>query len=99
MSVTVETQHKCIVNGRRLSLCGPLEAALSYGNPTPKGKGLYKPERVILATGEPGTEIIQLHSGEFVGKGVALNFCPFCGEEIKTWKAPDSAVKVSEIEN
>ncbi|WP_274713300.1 hypothetical protein [Xenorhabdus bovienii] len=37
-----------------------------------------------MKTREPGTDIVQLHSGEFVGSGVMLNYCPFCGQDIDT---------------
>lgn len=96
MTKTVEVRAVCQVEGRRLSPCGPLEKALTPAMPSAKAKGLFMPQRVILATGQPGTDIVQLHSGGYVGRGVALNFCPFCGTSIKTWEAPDSAVKVND---
>ncbi|MDE9485753.1 hypothetical protein [Xenorhabdus bovienii] len=37
-----------------------------------------------MLTGKPGTDIVQLHSGGFVGAGVMLNYCPFCGQDIDT---------------
>ncbi|PQQ32801.1 hypothetical protein C6H64_01475 [Photorhabdus luminescens] len=37
-----------------------------------------------VVNGEPGTDIVQLHSGEFVGTGVMVNYCPFCGQDIDT---------------
>lgn len=77
--------NKCELHGKRISRCDHLAKATEYGNPTLKSKGLFIPERVNINTGEPGTDIAQLHSGEYVGPGVAMNFCPFCGESLKTW--------------
>lgn len=80
------TNSKCHVKGKDISPCDPLSKALSGSSPTPKGKGLFLPYRVNVRTGEKGTDVVQLHSGEYVGRGVALNFCPFCGVSIKTWE-------------
>lgn len=75
----------CVVNGRQLSPCETLSNALEYGNPRTKSKGFFLPERVNINTGERGISIVQLHSGDYVGRGVALHFCPFCGTNIETW--------------
>lgn len=79
---------KCEVQGDKITPCHTLGKALEYGNPAARSKGLFIPERVNINTGEPGTDIAQLHSGGYVGRGVALNYCPFCGEKISTWEAP-----------
>lgn len=86
---------KCLVNGKHLTPCKPLMKSLMGRNPTGRSMGLFMPSRVNLTTHEPGTDIVQLHSGEYLGRGIALNYCPFCGTEIRTWEAPDSAVKVN----
>ncbi|WP_340608298.1 hypothetical protein [Xenorhabdus bharatensis] len=75
---------KCKKNENKLTTCNGLTKALQFGTPTKKSKGLYLPMRINVLTGKPGTDIVQLHSGEFVGSGVMLNFCPFCGEDIDT---------------
>ncbi|EOG8296004.1 ead/Ea22-like family protein [Salmonella enterica subsp. enterica serovar Bredeney] len=80
------SESKCRVNGKHLEICDVLSNALSGSSPTAKSKGLFLPYRVNIKTGEKGTDIVQLHSGKFVGSGVALNFCPFCGESLKTWE-------------
>ncbi|KAF1368757.1 hypothetical protein [Yokenella regensburgei] len=77
---------QCRIAGNKISPCETLARATEYGNPRPKSKGLFVPERVNIKTGEPGTDIAQLHSGAFVGAGAALNFCPFCGESLKAWE-------------
>ncbi|MXF06717.1 hypothetical protein [Escherichia coli] len=79
------SQSKCRVNGKFLEVCDTLRDALAGSSPTAKSKGLFLPYRVNMRTGEQGTDIVQLHSGKFVGRGIALYFCPFCGESIKTW--------------
>lgn len=86
---------KCLVSGKHLIPCSGLRRALMGTRLTPKAKGLFMPARVDLTTGQRGTDIVQLHSGEFIGRGVAMNFCPICGVEIKTWEAPDSNVEVN----
>ncbi|CDL86383.1 hypothetical protein [Xenorhabdus cabanillasii] len=73
---------KCQKNENKLTACDALSRALQHGTPTKKSKGLFLPMRINVLTGKPGTDIVQLHSGEFVGTGVMLNFCPFCGQDI-----------------
>lgn len=77
----------CKVTVNKIAPCDLLAQTLEYGNPRAKSKGVFIPERVNARTGEPGTDIAQMHSGAFVGRGVALNFCPFCGISLKTWGA------------
>ncbi|MBX9476796.1 hypothetical protein [Yersinia enterocolitica] len=82
------SHSKCQLNGKHIiTLCSTLNSVLSCSSLTPKAKGLFMPYRVNIQTRERGTDIVQLHSGEYVGRGVALNFCPFCGESLKTWAA------------
>lgn len=81
------SNSKCQVNGNKITPCEVLAKALEYGNPTPQRKGIFIPERVNINTGEPGTDIAQIHSGQYVGPGVVMLFCPFCGEGLKTWRS------------
>ncbi|ERT12714.1 hypothetical protein [Photorhabdus temperata] len=76
--------NKCQKNGNKLTVCSALAKAFEFGAPTKRSKGLFLPMRAIMKTGEPGTDIVQLHSGEFVGPGVVVNYCPFCGKDIVT---------------
>ncbi|EEI9451745.1 hypothetical protein B6O39_001986 [Salmonella enterica subsp. enterica serovar Javiana] len=76
---------KCVVVGKSITACQLLSEALEYGNPTGTSKGIFIPERVNIKTGEPGTDIVQIHSGCFRKNGIAANFCPFCGESLVTW--------------
>ncbi|SLM07587.1 hypothetical protein BQ9544_2643 [Escherichia coli O127:H6] len=80
------SELKCRINGNQIEPCAVLAKALEYGNPAFKSKGIFIPERVNINTGEPGLDIAQIHSGQYVGRGVAMCFCPFCGESLKTWK-------------
>lgn len=86
---------KCKVIGNKLTPCKHLQSAIQHGNPSSISRGIYIPSRVNLTTGEPGTDIVQIHSGDHSVRGVAANFCPFCGTAINTWDAPESAVKVN----
>lgn len=79
-------KDSCHVVGNKIAPCSRLSQALEYGNPRVKSKGIFIPERFNFNTGKPGTDIAQLHSGSFVGRGIALNFCPFCGVSLKTWE-------------
>lgn len=76
----------CKIEGNHISLCEALSKSLEYGNPTPRSKGAFLPERMNIRTGERGTDIVQLHSGNYVGRGIAMCYCPFCGESLKTWE-------------
>ncbi|ECS0213258.1 TPA: hypothetical protein ACJK1Q_004459 [Salmonella enterica subsp. enterica serovar Typhimurium] len=75
----------CSVVGDKITPCEVLAAALEYGNPRPKSKGIFLPERVNINTGEKGISIVQVHSGAYVGRGAAVLFCPFCGTNLETW--------------
>lgn len=77
---------KCSVSGISVKCCDLLGKSLDGTNPTSRSKGLFLPERVNVNSGEKGHDIVQLHSGLYIGRGIALNFCPFCGENIQTWK-------------
>ncbi|WP_241610250.1 hypothetical protein [Rosenbergiella epipactidis] len=76
---------KCKVEGVKMTPCKILSKAIDGGSLTKKAKGLFMPYRINIETGEEGHVIVQLHSGGYIGRGVALNFCPFCGEKIVTW--------------
>jgi hypothetical protein len=82
-------QIKCKLVGNKISRCYTLQKALEYGNPSFRQKGCFVPERANINTGEPGIDIVQLHSGDYVGRGIAMNFCPFCGENIKSWESKE----------
>lgn len=69
-------------NGRIVTPCKQLSDACEYGNPTGRKKGifgwtLYKPSESELSR-----QFFGVKSGEFVDRGLAFNFCPFCGTQI-----------------
>lgn len=76
---------RCKINGDQITPCVVLAKSLEYGNPSLKSKGVFIPERVNIKTGKAGIDIAQLHSGKYIGRGVAINYCPFCGVSLKTW--------------
>lgn len=77
--------EKCKVNGIHFTPCEVLSKAIDGSSPSSKKKGLFLPMRINVKTGQQGHDILQIHSGKYVGNGVAANFCPFCGESIVTW--------------
>ncbi|MFL9146590.1 hypothetical protein AB9F00_22330 [Escherichia coli] len=89
------SESKCQINGNQIEPCAALSKSLEYGNPTFKSKGIFIPERVNINTGESGLDIAQIHSGQYIGCGVAMCFCPFCGESLKTWKETSEQYKKS----
>lgn len=76
----------CKYTNNRLFPCQSLSKALDHNNPTTRARGVYLPERVNVKTGQRGTDIVQIHSGSFVGRGIAAEFCPFCGARIAFWE-------------
>lgn len=85
------SESKCQINGNKIEPCAVLAKSLEYGNPTFKSKGIFIHERVNINTGESGIDIAQIHSGKYIGRGVAMCFCPFCGESLKTWEAEEAS--------
>lgn len=77
---------KCTVDGIHFTPCDMLGRSLSYGNPTSRSKGVFIPERVNIGTGDRSYDILQVHSGDFVGNGAAAHYCPFCGVKLTTWE-------------
>lgn len=80
-------KEKCevIKGGRVVEPCKALSDACEFGNPRGKQKGLWAwtYHKISRPTGEgPSRQFFGVKSGEFVEKGVAFRFCPFCGERI-----------------
>ena len=74
---------KCVAKkgGYLESACEAMQNAVQH-HPTKKSKGLFSSSILNFVTGEsPGT-MVTLHSGDFVGDGVLLNYCPFCGSRM-----------------
>lgn len=65
------------------SVCTALVKAMQGGRQTKKSRGLYSGSMVNFNSGERLGEQIKLKSGEFVESGICLNFCPFCGGQLR----------------
>jgi len=72
----------CKYVGKKLIPCLTLARSLEFTNLTARSRGVYLPERESSKTGKRPPDFIQIHSGEFVGRGAVAKFCPFCGEKI-----------------
>lgn len=77
--IRIQRRDKCEVDGRELKLCWTLEEALEHGR-NPRGKGVYM---LTYGPGVKRDKAITIRSGNFLGKGIMINFCPFCGERIR----------------
>lgn len=76
-------ETKCSVrNGNEVLPCLWLDKASEYGNPGGKKKGIFAWRLVNMKSGELSRLFFGVKSGEHVEKGMALTFCPFCGERI-----------------
>lgn len=71
---------KCtvVVGGYLDQSCMALANAIQF-HPTKRSKGLFSRSVVNIDTSESLGSQVSLHSGDFVGNGVVLNYCPFCG--------------------
>lgn len=77
MSAT-RPQKGCRIQGNHLRPCWALDKAFTEY----RGKGIRFVQLTSLVTMKPSSSFATLHSGEFVKRGVILNHCPFCGEQI-----------------
>lgn len=65
------------------TVCEALKMAVQH-RPNNKSKGLFTQSIVNTSTDkwERMGSCITLHSGDFVGDGILLNLCPFCGGQL-----------------
>lgn len=77
-------QHiaKCRVDGSRLILCSAIEPAVEVGGQGARRQGLKLTTRVNLET-DRTRQALALISGNY-GRGVLVNYCPACGEDVMT---------------
>ena len=61
------------------SACNSLKETVQF-HPTKRSKGVFSQTITNIKTGENKGVLISIHSGDFTGNGIAMNFCPFCGE-------------------
>ena len=73
--------EKCTVrDGKFVEPCRSLAEVSEYGNPRGKQKGVFA--WALYVGREPSRTFFGVKSGEWVQKGMAFNYCPFCGEKI-----------------
>ena len=65
------------------TLCEGLLESIQGGRQTKKSRGLYSASIVNFKTRQRLGEQIKLKSGEFTENGICLNFCPFCGGQLR----------------
>jgi hypothetical protein len=80
--MTAQFTAKCRVEGSRLILCSAIEPAVEVGGQGARRQGLKMTTRVHLET-DRTRQALALISGDY-GRGVLVNYCPFCGEKIVT---------------
>ncbi len=72
---------KCTVrDGKFVEPCKALSESAEYGNPRGKQKGIFAWD--LHVGRERSRTFFGVKSGKHVEKGIAFNFCPFCGEKI-----------------
>lgn len=64
-------------------VCRALLESIQGGRQTKKSRGLYSASIVNFKTRDRLGEQIKLKSGEFTEDGICLNFCPFCGGQLR----------------
>ena len=65
------------------SMCKALIMSIQGGVQTKRSSGLHSASVVNTVAGLRIGEQIKLKSGEFMENGVCLNFCPFCGGQLR----------------
>ena len=74
---------KCrIEEGKFVVPCKTLADATEFGNPIGKRKGVWCWEYYNHELKGPTRRFYGTKSGDFAEKGLAFNYCPFCGEKI-----------------
>ena len=83
MGEEVKGSYPCRIEGCFVRPCSSLLRALE-GNASGLGrsKGLFHDHLLNLETGEHSMSYVKMKLGEFMQKGVIINFCPFCGINI-----------------
>lgn len=79
---SLERRHPCEVRDDNFVVpCTALEESIG-GFGTDKRKGIVAWHLIHMPTGKPSRSFIGVRSGDHAVKGVAFNFCPFCGTKI-----------------
>jgi hypothetical protein len=73
---------KCSIDGGRVKPCeGLSEAAEIDGNGT-RYQGIKQVSLISMDSGKLSRHCYILKSGGYSKRGIFLNFCPFCGNEV-----------------
>lgn len=77
-------KKKCTITADRkfIDPCKMLADSTEFGNPTGKRKGVWCWEYHNRVQSGPTRRFFGVKSGDFASKGLAFNYCPFCGEKI-----------------
>lgn len=87
---------ECIVKeGRFVVACKTLERSIHDVNMRGKSRGITRWDLTNLNTGKRSRTFFGVKSGDFTDKGLAFNFCPFCGAQIDAPLNIDPKVKTS----
>lgn len=83
MTEKEELSLKCSVSedGRHIIPCRMLTSVFEDNSP-PSNKGIIQYQLHNNQTGKPSRTFFIAKSGDYKKNGLALNFCPFCGEKI-----------------
>ncbi len=73
---------KCRVEGSRFILCSAIEPAVEVGGQGARRQGLKMTTRLHIET-DRTRQALALISGDY-GRGVLVNYCPACGEDVMT---------------
>jgi hypothetical protein len=85
-------KKKCQVkDGKFVEPCDTLSEAAEFGNPRGKQKGIWCWEYFSRTKPGPTRRFFGTKSGDFTEKGMAFNYCPFCGEKIDAPFEPHNA--------
>lgn len=89
-----EVRTRCVAEGRKLTPCTTLEKAL--GEPNGGQKGISMLVLSNVNTGETTRTGVSVRSGDYSKRGVMLNFCPFCGEDVVSHFDAEAAAEMAE---
>lgn len=81
MEATTENKKCRVTDGKFVEPCKDLAAAAEEGHPRGRSKGIYAWN--YSNDFGPTRRFFGAKTGEFVSKGIAFNYCPFCGEKIE----------------
>lgn len=86
---TEKIPNQCeLVDGKFVVPCAALTKASDGSCASGKQRGLFEWVYTQLSTGKLSRSFFGLKTGEYASKGVAMNYCPFCGVSIATHLQP-----------